>query len=56
MRDELKRRYQKCPPSAAPDTILLAVLNAVAAARMTPTQAAEALGCDLTAQTGGGHL
>lgn len=35
---------------ATPDSILLAVLNAVASARMTPESGAEALGCDLTAQ------
>lgn len=45
---ELKRRYNECPPTVAPDTILLAVLNAVAAARITPEQAAESLGCELT--------
>ena len=30
---ELKRRYAECQPYAAPDTILLAVLNAIAEAR-----------------------
>lgn len=45
---ELKQRYELCPPNATPDGILLAVLNAVAAARITPIQAAAALQCDLT--------
>jgi len=45
---ELKRRYDLCPATVSPDTILLSVLNAVAAARMSPEQAATALGCDLT--------
>ena len=46
---ELKWRYEACEDHAAtPSGILLAVLNAVAAARMPPEKAAEALGCDLT--------
>lgn len=45
---ELYRRYQECPATVTPDTILLAVCNAVAAARLTPEKAAEALGCKLT--------
>lgn len=30
---ELERRYKECPPTATPDSILLAVLNAVAEAK-----------------------
>lgn len=46
---ELMWRYDACEDHAAtPSGILLAVLNAVAAARSKPEQAAEALGCDLT--------
>lgn len=46
---ELKWRYDACEDHAAtPSGILLAVLNAVAAARVTPEEAAGSLGCDLT--------
>jgi hypothetical protein len=46
---ELKWRYDACEDHAAtPSGILLAVLNAVAAARITPAEAAGSLGCDLT--------
>lgn len=49
LEDELKWRYAACEDHAAtPSGILLAVLNAVAAARMTPEKAAEALGASLT--------
>lgn len=48
LEDELKRRYEECLATATPDSILLAVLNAVAAARLTPEQAAEALQCSLS--------
>lgn len=49
MEKELKWRYDACEDFAAtPSSILLAVLNAVAAARITPEKAAEALWCDLT--------
>lgn len=30
---ELERRYNDCPATATPDTILLSVLNAIAEAR-----------------------
>lgn len=30
---ELKRRYAECPATVTPDSILLAVLNAIAEAR-----------------------
>lgn len=36
--------------NASPQSILRLVLHEVAAGRMTPAKAAEALGCDLTAE------
>jgi hypothetical protein len=49
LEQELKWRYEACEDfSATPSGILLAVLNAVAAARITPAEAAGSLGCDLT--------
>ena len=49
LEDELKWRWAACEDHAAtPSNILLAVLNAVAAARITPEEAAGSLGCDLT--------
>lgn len=35
-------------PRPTPDSMLLAMLHEVAAGRMTPEKAAEALGCNLT--------
>lgn len=34
LEDELERRYKECPHTSTPDSILLAVLNAINAARL----------------------